>query len=262
MKDAKFNLIQMLLKRARHLHDLGVRAEAGRIFQRLMALGELPLGVAEEIQGRLAEIRFDQGRFRKARRHLTAALAYQPDNAHYHYMMALAAEADPDCPLGRAYKHFRRSVQLDSEHPEYLCAYGLTALSVGRQRQGLAALRRAHRLAPDDAEVLAKVIQGLGEEGAWEEARELVKAALFRHPREAALRQLWQRLQFDALRADQEEAAQQRSGIKNYTTPVILPLSPPSREGTFTQAGDKLVRHDGPSEPTGPKQTKKPARKQ
>src|SRR5690349_5704551 len=157
MISKKLNLVGALLKRARHLHDLGVSDEAGRLFHRLMNLRELPLEVAEEIQGRMAEIRFDQGRFRKARRHLAAALAYQPDNAHYHYMMALAAEADPDCPLDRAYKHFRRCVKLDAEHPEYLCAFGMTALDLGHKRQGLMALRRAQRLAPDDCAVLEKV---------------------------------------------------------------------------------------------------------
>jgi len=87
----KLNLITEMLKRGRQLHDLGLSREAGRVFSRLNHLSHVPQEIAEEVQGRLAEIRYEEGRFRRARRHLAAALAYQPNNPHYHYMMGLAA---------------------------------------------------------------------------------------------------------------------------------------------------------------------------
>lgn len=262
MTTKKLNLVQLLLKRGRYLHDLGVSDEAARIFQRLLALADLPVEAAEEIQGRLAEIRFEQGRFRRARRHLSAALAYQPDNAHYHYMMALAAESDPDCALDRAFKHFRRSVELDPEHPEYLCALGLTALSLGRSQQGLRALRRAQQLAPDDPAILEKVVEGLGEVGEWTQASEMVRAAMFRHPRAAAYRQLWQRLQFDALHAHQQEGMHQsQNSRRDHGMPVILPLRPKVALEELKADGRRLLRKDAPSSTAGPKRSTKPAPK-
>ena len=49
MNPKKLNLIQMTLKRARRLHDLGVSEEAGRFFHRLMGLHELPAEVAVDM---------------------------------------------------------------------------------------------------------------------------------------------------------------------------------------------------------------------
>ena len=259
----KLNLVDFLLKKARHLHDLGLSFNAARLFERLAETPGVSVEAAEEIQGRLAEIQFDHGEFRRARRHLAAALAYRPKNPHYHYMMAMAAEADPKCDPERARKHYRRSVALDPEHPVYQADFGLHALLMGFRAEGLCALRQAHRLAPNDAEVLGKVVQGLTEEGEWDEAKRLLLAARFRQPADDAIRQLWERLQFDAILTEQT-AATTRYRLTEEARPVILPFRRPRRANSKKiQVGEKFVRLDGPTSLPGPNPTqKKPARKE
>lgn len=256
------NLVQMVLKHARHLHDMGVNDKANKLFQRLLAITELPREATEEIHVRLGEICYDQGRFRQARRHLSVALAYQPDNAHYHYMIGLAIEADEKCPLERAFKHYRRAVKLGGDHPDHLCALGLTALDLGRPRLGLSALRRAHRLSPDDPALLEKVVEGLGDAGAWDEAKSLVRAMLFRNPDDLDVQRLWRQMQFQALLARQQsENVESQPKRKAGNPPAILPMTRPALPTVLSQLGQRVIRRDGPNDPAGPKQTKKRAGK-
>jgi len=248
----KINLLQFLLKRGRHFHDLGLNQQATKIFQRLATLPFLSAEAAEEIQHRLAEIRFDQGKYRRARRHLAAALSYQPTNPHYHYMMALATDADPQSEPRRAMAYLKQAVQLDPDHPIYQCEYGLKALSLGRRQAGLRALKKAEQLSPDDPEILDKVSQGLIEEGAWDEARRLLRSAMFRNPRSQAIRSLWQQRQFDFLQAHQQAAREEPESPQQLKELVLLPFRrlPP----TFT-AGKKILRHDRPAASLKPKRS-------
>src|SRR5438876_324556 len=72
------NLCQHLLAQGRRFHRLGADQHALRTLTRLARLRELPSPIAEEAQGRLAELFLKQGKFARARRHLAAALAHRP----------------------------------------------------------------------------------------------------------------------------------------------------------------------------------------
>src|SRR5947207_3368903 len=88
------NLLDQLLSRGRTLHVAGFTHEAALILERLANLRSLPPPIAEEVQERLGDIRFGAGQYKKARRHFTAALAWQPKEARYHFRMATATQAD------------------------------------------------------------------------------------------------------------------------------------------------------------------------
>src|SRR5262249_6370259 len=154
-----------------NLQALGVEHEALHALGRLSGFRELEPEVAEEVQSRLAEILGNRGKYRRARRHLAAALAHQPDNPHYHHLLARAVEADVRCEPGRALDHWRRALELDPDQARYLSDFGLLAVREGPTEEGLTALRRALELAPDDVAVLAKVAEGLCHAGLAEEAR-------------------------------------------------------------------------------------------
>jgi len=243
------NLVDRLLHSARNLHEHGQSDAAAKLLGRLSGLSELPRDVAEETHVRLAEIDLEHDRFKQARRHLAAALAHDPDSAHYHYLMAIAVEDDPHCNPERAAVHYRRALRLDPEHADHQCDYGLFAIRHGRTRAGLAALRRAANLAPDEPSIVGRVAEALRQAERRDEARALLRAALFRNPHDRRFRDLWNQHQFNALHADQNQ------GSDRYTIrtdePVILPFPRPKRR--VQKHGSKTIRIDAPTELSGPK---------
>src|SRR6516165_3949935 len=182
------NLADRLLSMGRHFRELGRNQDALRILGRLAGFRDLAPEVAEETQVHLAEIQLARQHFTRARRHLTAALVHQPQSARYHYLMATALAGDPRADHTRAADHYRQSLKLHPEQPACLAEYGLLALRLGQTDEGLASLLRAVELAPNDATVVGSLAQGLTEEGRREEARSILRAALFRNPRSIAFR--------------------------------------------------------------------------
>src|SRR5262249_2095863 len=185
------NLMDRLLARGRHFQKLGRDHDALHVLGRLAGFRELPNYIAEETQARLAEIHLHLGRPKKASRHLTAALAHEPDNAHYHEMMGRAVEGDAKADPDRALEHYRRSLELDPDQPDCLCAAGLLAMRLGQSKEGLRNLRRAAELAPDDPDTLGNLVKGLCLAKQDEDAARAIRIALFRHPRDARFRKLW-----------------------------------------------------------------------
>lgn len=243
-----FNLVASVLSQGRRLHELGQFPQAALLLRKLVAFQQLPAEIAEEAQSRLADIQFRQGQFVRARRHLRAALAHQPTNADYYHRLAVALEDDPNADPLRALNHYKRCLKLDPKNPHYWCDFAFAACNAGQQEQGLKALRKANRLAPDDAEVLSLVVRGLCGEGCEEEARQLLKAALFRNPRNFRFRGLWNRFQFDLL----FERQQKRTAPKEQTNVVktlILPFQPKQGE---MKLGGRSFRLDGPATLKGP----------
>ena len=49
----------------------------------------------------------------RGRRHLDVALAYQPESACYHHLVATALDQDEDGDSKRARYHYRKAVELD-----------------------------------------------------------------------------------------------------------------------------------------------------
>ena len=233
-------LVEHLAAQGRKYQQRGLVAQASRAWNRLIGMRDLPQPLAEEAQKRLAEIHLERRHYARARRNLTAALTHQPDNPHYHYLLATAIEADDRCDPERALTHYRQAVHLDPGQTKYLCSLGLLALELRYSEEGLACLRRALSLAPDDFDVIRKVVEGLQEENP-EEAKEILRLCRFRHARDARFTKLWSDFHFHCLRAEQ---ARRRRAIPEQNGPTLLPF-------LRVETGDK-TRRDSPSRPARP----------
>jgi tetratricopeptide (TPR) repeat protein len=248
-------LVDRLLAVGRNYQELGRHHDAYQILKRLAGFGELPGAVAEETQVRLAEIWLHRRKYRRARRHLTAALVHRPDCARYHYLMAGALAADERIDRQRAAEHYRKSLDLDPKQPQWLCEFGLFALQIGQVEAGLHCLRRAVELAPHDPEAVDKLVRGLEEAGCPDEARNVLRATLFRNPRDGRFRRLWNDFQFQQLCETQQrsphdvlEEGEAASG------PVLLPFVRPAPDGAPIRG--RLVRRDPGASPQPPHSTR------
>jgi tetratricopeptide (TPR) repeat protein len=246
------NLTECLLERGRFLQNLGRTHDAMRVFGRLAGLRELPAAMAEETQIRLAEMHLRQHEFAQARRHLTAALIHNPNNARYHYLLAAAHDQDEKGDPQSAFKHFRQSLELDPNQPRCLSEYGIVALCLGHNEAGLKALRRGVDLAPDDPDTVAKLVEGLCLAEQPAEARLALRAALFRNPRHPQFRKLWNDFQWDELYEEQEAQREANRSVPEDDEPALLPYVPRETSAPVVDRGRKRIRHDGPSAPLPP----------
>ena len=247
------NLTERLLERGRFLQEMGLTHDALGIFGRLAGLRGLPAATAEETQIRLAEMHLRQDKFAQARRHLTAALAHNPNNARYHYLIALAHDQDDQGDPQSALEHFRQSLALEPDQPRCLGEFGILALCLGHNGEGLAALRRGVALAPDDPDAVAKLVEGLCLAEQPEEARLALRAALFRNPRSQGFRKLWNDFQWEQLYEEQQaEREAKRSSWDEEEKSMLLPFTRPEPGTLPAPSGRKRVRRDGPSAPLPP----------
>ena len=236
------NLVDRVLARARHLRAVGRTDDALSLFERVAGFRDLSAAAAEETQVQLAELHLRRRRFRRARRHLTAALAHRPDSARYHYLMGRAVNGGSAADPRRAAEHYRRSLELKPDQPRCLCAYGTLALQLGRREEGLTCLRRAVELAPDDPETVRQAAAGLRQANEAGEALAVLRAAHFRNPHDARFRKLWADFQFRQLRREQETA---RLGDEDGDEgPVLLPFV---RLTAAAPRERKIIRHDAPA---------------
>jgi tetratricopeptide (TPR) repeat protein len=247
------NLIDLLLARGRAQHDIGRTYDALQTLGRLTRLQELPQEVAEEAQDRLAEIQMHHRQYGRARRHLTAALAHSPNDAGYLYRMGSALDLDEQSDPEAALHHYRQSLQADPDQPRCLSDFGLLALCLGNDEEGLQALQRAVELAPDDPEILSKLLEGLCEVGQAEEARRLLRVALFRNGRHSGFRKLRSDFEFQQLREAQEAARQPGQDARpGPDGPILLPFAPTTTTTEPKRSGRKRIRRDGPAAPPPP----------
>jgi tetratricopeptide (TPR) repeat protein len=214
------NLFEHLLAQGKRFQSLGQHRTAGQLFHRLTTFRDLPAPVAEEAQARLAELALKRRRYAQARRHLAAALHHQPNLARYHYLMATAMQADARCDLDQAAAYYRRALELAPGHLRCRCDAGLLELRLGRTEEGLALLRQAKEQAPNNPEVVGKLMKGLLLAGQTDEARQVILLARFRNPHQPRFRKLWFDFQVRLLRRqrDTEQVRQDEEG------PVLLPF--------------------------------------
>jgi tetratricopeptide (TPR) repeat protein len=232
--NATLNLVEHVLALGRRYQELGRHRDAIHLFTRLAGFRELPADAAEEAQARLAEMHLKRRRFTRARRHLTAALGHRPDSARYHYLLATAHQADDRGDLGRADEHYARAAQMAPDNVHYRADHGLLALRLGRTEEGLARLREAARQAPDNPEVVGKLVKGLRLAGRGDEARSELRAALFRNPRVPHFRKLWAEFQLEGLRRTEARRIGARRAAGD-DDPVLLPFV---RAADSTPAGE------------------------
>jgi tetratricopeptide (TPR) repeat protein len=238
------NLVDELLSRSRRFQQLGRFDEALNLLTRLVGFHELPVYAAEEIEIRLGELSLRRRNYKRARRHLLAALVHQPDNARAHYLLANAFSRGRRPDAQRALAHYRRSIELEPDHAIRLCAYGLLLVRLGQAQNGLRHLRRAVEGAPEDVSILKQVIKGMQLANHAEEARRLLVTARFRSPRDRRLLALWNDLHFHQLRRDQQTTLHRSPSITS-DDPVLLPFL--RLEGGPVLSRRASVRRDGPS---------------
>ncbi len=230
MVNATLNLVDHLLSAAARCQEQGRLREAVRLLTRLAGFRELPAEVAEQTQARLAEVHLKRRKFKRARRHLAAALQHAPEEARYHYLMATALVHDVDGDLERAADHYRRSLELDPEPVKCQSEYGLLQVRLGQTEEGLERLRGAVDQAPADADAVAKLAKGLRLSGRSEEAGAALRAALFRNPRVLRFRKLWNEFQFQQLRQRQDQERLRRTAARRQDNAVILPFVRPTEQ--------------------------------
>jgi Tfp pilus assembly protein PilF len=243
------NLIEGVLAMGRRYQEVGRHRDAVTILMRLSRFRYLPAEAAEETQARLAEIYLQRRKYKQARRHLTAALRHQPDNARYHYLFAAALGAEEGADLQSAAEHYRRALELDPGHVKCRADYGHLLLRLGQTEEGLAHLRKAAEQAPEDVEVLGKLVKGLRLSGQSEEARSVLHAAMFRNARSPHFRKLWNEYRFQqARRRHDAERRQQADKEASGEQPVLLPFvrvvnesSPANDEPTVLRPEESAV---------------------
>jgi len=242
------NLVDHLLSRGRHLQEIGREQDAFHVLERLAGFRQLAPKVAEETQVRLAELLLDRGEFESARRHLAAALIHRPFSARYHFLMASALEADDKGDDRRALEHYRLSLEINGDQPECLGEAGLLALRLGKVAEGLKWLRKAVEIAPDDPEVVARLVNALQDIGRANEARLTLRAAMFRNHRDSRFRKLWTDFHFHEVREEQEILRQTRWELtSDEENPVILPFLRPVSAPQTSEMSSKRVRRDSAS---------------
>jgi tetratricopeptide (TPR) repeat protein len=258
------NLVDALLSKGRLLHELGRPQDAIYVLGRLTGFRELPGDAAENAQALLGAIHLEQRRYRKARRHLTAALRYQPDNPRYHRLMAAALEGDRRGDRDRAAEHYRRSLDLDPNQPGCRADYGLLAVQLGREDIGLRALREAVEQQPTNPCLVDKLAQGLRLVGDTAGARAALLAARFRNPRDPRFRKLWDDQQFRDLHREQEQERREKDRREAEARgPIILPFRRPAPPIPPLESR-RIIRIDRPSpvpSPHAPRPTHTPPRR-
>ena len=163
--------------------------------------------------------------------------------------MATAFDLDDRADPHRAAEHYRKSLALDPNQPGCLGEFGLLALRLGQTDEGLKSLRRAVELAPADPEAAGRLAEGLRMEGRDDEARDALRAARFRNPRDPRFLKLWNDFQFHQLREAQSCGGATPPAGSDSARPHILPFVAPSRE---ERVGDQVVRRDAPTLPQPP----------
>ena len=251
------NFDDHLLSLGRKYQEVGRLHDAEAVLGRLSGFRELPAAAAEEAQARLAELHLRRRKYTRARRCLAAALAHQPDSARYHLLMATALQADDRGDLERADEHYRRSLELDPNQAKCRSDAGLLAVRLGRTEEGLKRLRQAVEQAPEDVDAVRKLVKGLRLADRGDEARDAIRAGLFRNPRNPRFRKLWRDYQFKQLRREQTSA---RRGRRKDAAgdPVLLPFRRP--EGVVVTPLPDTLRLDGPATVAPPHATR-PARR-
>jgi tetratricopeptide (TPR) repeat protein len=248
------NLVDHLLSRGRKLEAVGRKQDAIHILGRLAGMQAISPAAAEETHWRLAELNLTHSSsFARARPHLERLIALCPNNARYHYHVALVLDFDVQGDSLKALDHYRKSLALDPNQPDCLGDYGLLAMSLGMSEDGLEALQRAAGLAPDDPEIIGRLIEGLCELDKTEEALTVLRAALFRNPRSSAFRKLWSDFQFQRLRESQDEDRKRlHLALLADDEPCLLPFRRKTGPLMPRARGRKVIRQDGASSPQAP----------
>jgi hypothetical protein len=210
----------------------GRRADALTRVIRLLARPDLPASVAAEANRLAGELLTEVERYSEARRHLSAAAALEPNCAHAFHLWGLAHERDPHGCDRRAAQRFRRASELEPTNHLYRAAFGRAAVRCDAVKTGVRELLAAADAAPGDVAVIGVAVGGLVEAGKFDAARRVLTRARFLCPANRELAALWERVKFEAARAEQKRSRGQRgttrhrldAGLARDGGRVVLPF--------------------------------------
>jgi Tfp pilus assembly protein PilF len=240
------NLVEHLLSLGRKFQEMGRTADALQTLYRLSRFKELPSAVAEEIQYRLGQMHLNARRFKRARRHLLAAIRHQPDFAEYHFLFARALRADDQGDLDRAARFYRRALQMDPDNASCLVEYGLLAIQLGRTDDGLKRLRKAVDLAPNDPDVISQAATGFRQAGQADEARKVLQRGMFLNCQDGRFRKAWEGFKAEELLERQEFNRLQKERLTLAPEgPTLLKFVPPAK-GPKGEAIPTILQREEP----------------
>ena len=239
------SMAERLLAEGQHLRKSGLYPKAIKTLKTVVHF-DLPASLAVEAHCALAEAYEATGRFFKARRHLHIALTLAPRTAELHYRLAVLWETDEtDGDLQRAARHYAKALKLDPEDAVYCRDFGLCLVTLGKNRTGLARLRQAYDLDPDDLDTLRALALHLVDMDRDLEARRVLAAAAFRHKGSPAYQQVHRLVGF-AMARRQQDASRQAVRLTSHEPPKILPFLAPVRPAADRLPRGTILRLDGP----------------
>jgi Flp pilus assembly protein TadD len=244
------NLVDRLVTLAHTHHHRGRTVSALRLLRKLSDFPDLPAQAGPTTLVRLATLLLHLRHFRKARRHLLAALVRRPGDARAHALLGYALSQDPRVEPGRALRHYRQALRLDPARPRWRAAYGRLLVKAGRVADGLAELHRAAAESPDDLCLLGRWVAALNGAGRSNEAERALQTACFRHSRNPRFQALRDRLRFREVR--RRQTAVRKFSESASAPPVILPfLRPvaPTAARPRVRRGGRILRCDQAARP-------------
>ncbi len=242
--EPSINLLDRLMAQSQRLLEMGRRVDARRRLDKLLAIPDAPPALRVEAHRLLADIHLDNQSYRKARRHLLAALGLCPESAETHYQLAVVLDLEPDMSPKRAYKYFRKALELQPDQAHYWSVYGQICLRLGKA--AFEAFIAAADLAPMEISTIDEITDGLIFLGREEDARSVLTAARFRLGHSTELEQLWNRFRFLQLHRNQQ-ATRRRQAIADGEA-IILPFVP-AKETSEPKGQPGILRHDRFSRP-------------
>jgi tetratricopeptide (TPR) repeat protein len=245
--NSSINLLERLLSQGRRFFFMGRHVESRRRLEKLLALPDVPEHQRIEAHQLLADIHLDAQCYRKARRHLIAALGLRPNCAETLFSLGVTLDMDPDVDPKRAAKYFKKALENKPDEPRYWSGYGQVCLRLGKEKAAYGAFVAAADLAPNDADVLDEITDGLCFLGKEEDARSVLMAARFRLGHSAELDQLWNRFRF--LQLHRKQQASIRRKALDAGEAVILPFVPTKETSGEPKGEAGILRHDRFSRP-------------
>lgn len=227
-----------LLTTGTHLLTIGRPVEARERLEAVLRFADATPDAKADAHRKLGRLHADARSERPARRHLRAALQIEPTCPVA--ARELAASLSRDGRHAAASRMYRRLLTLDRADAAAWAGYGRSAIALGDTAAGLRRLRRAVRLAPADASILADLVDALTAQGSLAVARRVVAAARFRLPRHARVEAMERDLRFRLAARAQARRRDRLSG-----GPVILAFP----TATATVPGLRLDAGHAPARP-------------